>query len=137
MDVELVKPLPVPTPVSRPFWEGLADGKVRIQKCDACGTWVFYPRSRCSSCLSDRLRWRDVSGKGTLYTFTIARQPTSPHFADETPQLLAVVELDEGVRLMSLLHGCTIDEVEIGMPVRLCWDTINGDFEYFAFEPDK
>ncbi len=82
------KPLPTPTPTSAPFWDGLKDGVVKLQKCDDCGVWVFYPRSRCSNCLSDALEWHEVSGNGTLYTFTIARQPTSPHFASEVPQRL-------------------------------------------------
>ncbi len=135
MDVELVKPLPVPTPVSRPFWEGLAAGKVRIQKCDACGSWVFYPRSRCSCCLSDQLRWRDVSGNGTLYTFTIARQPTSPHFAGETPQLLAVVELDEGVRLTTNLVDVEEVDIRVGMRVKARFERVSRDITMLKFQP--
>jgi uncharacterized OB-fold protein len=135
MDVELEKPLPVPTPVSRPFWEGLADGKVRIQKCDACGTWVFYPRSRCSCCLSDQLRWRDVTGRGTLYTFTIARQPTSPHFAGETPQLLAVVELDEGVRLTTNLVDVEEADIRVGMQLKACFERVSPEITMLKFQP--
>lgn len=135
METELVKPLPVPTPISRPFWEGLANGKVRIQQCDACGTWVFYPRSRCSCCLSDQLRWRDVSGNGSLYTFTIARQPTSPHFANETPQLLAVVELDEGVRLTSNLVDVDEADIQVGMRVKACFERVSPDITLLKFQP--
>jgi uncharacterized OB-fold protein len=135
MELELLKPLPVPTPVSRPFWEGLAKGKVRLQKCDACGSWVFYPRSRCPCCLSDQLRWRDVSGKGTLYTFTIARQPTSPHFANETPQLLAVVELDEGVRLTTNLVDVEEADIRVGMRVKPCFERVSPDITLLKFQP--
>src|SRR5262245_22251233 len=95
--VDFNAPLPTPTPTSAPFWEGLRDGVFKLQKCDDCSAWVFYPRNRCSHCLSDALSWHEVSGAGTLYTYTIARQPTSPHFAKDVPQRLAVVELDEGV----------------------------------------
>ena len=135
MDVELLKPLPVPTPVSRPFWEGLAESKVRLQKCDACRSWVFYPRSRCSCCLSDQLRWQDVSGKGTLYTFTIARQPTSPHFASEIPQLLAVVELEEGVRLTTNLVHVAEADIRVGMRVKPCFERVSPDITLLKFQP--
>ena len=70
-----------------------------LQRCDECATWVYYPRVRCPHCLSDQLTWTEVDGRGTVYTFTVAVQPTAPPFADEVPQLLAIVELTEGVRL--------------------------------------
>ena len=85
--MDLAKPLPVATATSRPFWDGLAVRKVMLQQCDACNGWVFYPRVRCSHCLSDRLTWKEVSGRAVLYTFTVARAPTAPQFADELPQL--------------------------------------------------
>ena len=103
--MRLPKPLPRRTPTSAPFWDGLDADRVRIQRCDACGVWVHYPRTRCPECLADRLEWHDVSGHGTVLTFTVARQPTARPFADEVPQLLAVVELDEGVRMTTTLVG--------------------------------
>ncbi len=82
METALEKPLPLPTPVTQPYWDGLRERRIRLQRCDDCRAWVFYPRSRCPRCLSDALSWHDASGAATLYTFTIARQPTSAHFAD-------------------------------------------------------
>lgn len=113
--VSLRKPLPLATATSRPFWEGLRRGEVRIQRCAACRAWVFYPRSNCPSCLSQKLDWQTVSGAGRLHSFTIARLPTAPFFRDEVPQLLALVELDEGVRIPSTLVGVAEDAIEIGM----------------------
>lgn len=133
--MELDKPLPQPTPVSRPFWDGLKEGKVRIQHCAECGAWVFYPRSRCHRCLSERLEWRTVSGAGSLYTFTIARQPTSPHFVDEVPQLLAVVELDEGVRLTSTLVNVAEQDIRIGMRLAPVFDAVDDQVTLLRFEP--
>jgi len=109
------KPLPLATATSRPFWEGLRHGEVRIQRCEACRAWVFYPRSNCPACLSQKLVWQTVSGAGRLHSFTIARMPTAPFFADEVPQRLALVELDEGVRIPSTLVGVAEDAIEIGM----------------------
>lgn len=109
------KPLPQATPTTAAFWEGLRRGEVRIQRCQACRAWVFYPRTNCPECLSNELSWQVVAGTGQLHTFTIARIPTAPFFADEAPQLLAVVELDEGVRMASTLVGVAESEIVIGM----------------------
>jgi uncharacterized OB-fold protein len=129
------KPLPTPTPTSAPFWDGLKDGVVRLQRCDDCRGWVFYPRSRCSHCLSDALQWHEVSGAGTLYTFTIARQPTSPHFASEVPQRLAVVELDEGVRLTTTLVNVADADIHIGMRVRPYFDAASDEITLLRYQP--
>src|SRR5437870_5888647 len=86
------KPRPVPTPTSQPFWDALRDERIRMQRCASCNGWVHYPRTRCSHCLSDQLSWQDVEGTGAVYTFSVARQPTTAAFLDETPQVIAVVE---------------------------------------------
>ena len=129
------KPLPTPTPTSAPFWDALKEGVVKLQKCDDCGAWVFYPRSRCSNCLSDALEWHEVSGTGTLYTFTIARQPTSPHFASEVPQRLAVVELDEGVRLTTTLVNVADADIRIGMRLRPYFDPVADEITLLRYQP--
>ena len=109
------KPVPVPTPATRPFWNALAEGKLRLQQCGACATLFHYPRTCCPECLSPDLSWREVSGGGTLYTYTITRRPTHPLFADEVPQRLAVVELDEGPRLTTTLVNVRDADIRIGM----------------------
>jgi uncharacterized protein len=134
--VNFDKPLPTPTPTSAPFWDGLKEGVVKLQKCNDCGVWVFYPRSRCSNCLSDSLEWREVSGNGTLYTFTIARQPTSPHFSTEVPQQLAVVELDEGVRLTTTLVNVREADIKIGMRLRPYFEPVTDDVTLLRYQPE-
>ena len=109
------KPMPVATEISAPFWEGLKAERVLIQQCNACSHWVFYPRRHCPACLAHDLSWREVSGGATLYSFTVTRIPTLPDFADEMPQILAVIELDQGVRINSNLVGLDEYEVNIGM----------------------
>jgi uncharacterized OB-fold protein len=108
----------VPTPTSRPFWDGLAGGEVRLQHCTACDGWVFYPRTRCPHCLSADLEWRRVSGEATLYTWTLCRRPTAPHFADAVPFVLAVVELAEGVRMTTTIVDAEADALRAGMALR-------------------
>ena len=112
------KPMPIATSISAPFWDGLKAGKILMQHCGACEKWTFYPRRHCSHCLSSEVEFREVTGAGTLYTYTVARIPTLPEFAGPEPQLLAVVELDEGVRVNTTLVGLKEDEIKIGMRVK-------------------
>ncbi|MFU8815775.1 MAG: Zn-ribbon domain-containing OB-fold protein [Pseudomonadales bacterium] len=135
MEMNLDKPLPQPTPVTAPFWEGLRERRIRVQYCLDCDQWVFYPRSRCSHCLSERLEWRDVAGDATLYTFTIARQPTAPHFADEVPQLLAVVELTGGIRMTSTLVHVAEADIHVGMRLKAWFDPVSDQVTLLRFEP--
>lgn len=120
------KPLPYATDISRPFWEGLRAGEVRIQKCKSCEHWIFYPRSHCPNCLSPELGWHSVSGRGRLHTFTITRTPTVAMFADEVPQRLAVVELEEGVRVTSTLVDVDEADIVVGMPLEPVFESTDG-----------
>lgn len=130
------KPLPVPTPVTRPFWDALREHRVRIQHCPHCDEWVYYPRSHCPECLRPDLEWRDVSGEGLLYTYTIARAPTAPPFADDVPQLLAVVELDEGPKVTTTLVNVAPEDIKIGTRVRPVFDDVEGaDITLLRYEP--
>lgn len=116
------KPLPAPIEITAPFWDGLKRHLVRLQRCDACKAWVWYPRARCTGCLSDQLSWQTVSGAGTIHTFTVARQATHPAFAQEVPQLLAVVELEEGVKMTTTLVGTTPEALRVGQRVEPVFD---------------
>jgi uncharacterized OB-fold protein len=129
------KPRPVPTPVSRPFWDALREERVLLQRCDECTKWVYYPRSRCPGCLSDRLTWTQVDGHGTVYTFTVAVQPTAPPFADEVPQLLAVVELAEGVHVSTTLVDVDPEGISVGMAVEPVFDRGDDGITLLRFRP--
>jgi uncharacterized OB-fold protein len=129
------KPRPQPTPVSQPFWDALREERVALQRCDDCGRWVYYPRSRCPSCLSARLSWTDVDGFGTVYTFTVAEQATAPPFADEVPQLLAIVELAEGVRVSTTLVDVDAGAITVGMPVAPVFDHGDDGITLLRYKP--
>jgi uncharacterized OB-fold protein len=131
----LPKPRPQPTPVSQRFWDALRAERVDLQRCDDCGRWVYYPRSRCPTCLSDRFTWTTVEGLGTVYTFTVAEQATAPPFADEVPQLLAVVELTEGVRVSTTLVDVDRARVSVGMPVAPVFDHGDDGLTLLRFRP--
>ena len=125
--MDLTKPYPAPTPETEPFWEGLRNEQVLLQRCDDCNSWIFYPRSNCSNCLSTELKWHQVSGEGTLYTFTVTRQATAPHFVDEVPQLIAMIDLREGVRLTSTLIADETDKLRVGASVEPVFDHVNDE----------
>ena len=127
------KPLPHPTPKTQPFWDALKDHRVDLQQCDDCGKWVFFPRPHCPHCFSRSLTWRTISGEGELHTFTLARLPTLPELADEVPQMLAVVELDEGVHLNTTLVRMAEDEIKVGMRVKPVFDDIAPDVTLLRF----
>jgi len=115
--IELPKPRPMPTATSLPFWDALTEERVILQRCADCQAWVHYPRSNCPECLSDQLAWHDVSGEGVIFTFTVTRQATTPSFADEVPQIIAVVELSEGVHVTSVIVGAEPGQVAVGAAV--------------------
>jgi uncharacterized OB-fold protein len=112
------RPMPIPTPTTRPFWDALARHEIRIQYSPSAGRYVFYPRVLAPGTLADDLEWREISGAGTLYTFTVSHRPVSPHFVDDVPQILAVVEWDEGPRFSTEIVNAAPDDVRVGMRVR-------------------
>ena len=128
-------PRPLITEAAQPFWDALRDSRVVMQRCGACATWVWYPRERCTTCLSADLRWTEVSGQATLYTYTVARAPTMAAFAGDDPQLLAVVELAVGPRMTSTLVGLTADAIRIGMPLSPVFDHGVDGFTLLRYRP--
>jgi uncharacterized OB-fold protein len=130
---EYTKPLPRPTATSRPFWEAAKRHELMLQQCAGCNAFIYYPRDRCPHCLSDRLEWRRVSGRGKLYTYTIVRRASTRSFADK-PYVLAIVELDEGPRMTTNLEAAP-DQIRIGMPVTVCFDDVTPQHTLVKFKP--
>jgi hypothetical protein len=133
-------PMPVKTPTSAPFWDALAQHRIAIQYSPSSRAYVFYPRVRAPGTLADDLEWREISGMGTLYSYTVARRPVSPHFADAVPQLLAIVEWDEGPRFSTEMVNVDIDadpvQLRIGMRVRPVFcDYPEHDVTLLRYEP--
>ena len=130
------KPLPQPTTISQPFWDGLKNHQVRLQQC-AQGHWLFFPRTHCPTCGNRQLSWKTVSGEGQLYSYTVARVPTLPEFSDEMPQLLAVVELDEGVHINTTLVGVAPEDLKVGQRLRPVFDERPGSATLLRFTPKE
>ncbi|MFQ5382606.1 MAG: Zn-ribbon domain-containing OB-fold protein [Dehalococcoidia bacterium] len=114
-------PLPRPTPVTKPFWDATREHRLLLQRCPA-GHVFYYARTHCPECLSNDLEWIEASGRGRLYSYTVARRPQSPHFADDVPYIIGAVILDEGPRLTSLIVETAPEDVVIDGPVEVVWD---------------
>ncbi len=133
----LTQPLPVPTPLTQPFWDALAQHKVRIQYSPSLGEYIFYPRPLAPRTLADDLQWREISGAGTLYTYTITTRPVSPHFAAAGPMVLAVVQWDEGPKFSTELVNVPFEDVKIGMRVKPVFcDYPEADVTMLRYEPE-
>lgn len=95
---------PKPTPETQHYWEGTKAGELRLQRCNGCGQAYFYPRPSCPHCGSTDVAWFRASGRGKLHTYMINHRP-APGFADKAPYAIAIVELEEGPRMMSNIVG--------------------------------
>lgn len=110
--------LPQPDHASRHYWQSAAEGRLVLQRCTTCQQFQFYPRSLCASCAGET-EWVDASGRGTLHTYTIIRQNRSKAFAALSPYAVGIVDLDEGVRMMSNIVDCDVDALSVGMPLEV------------------
>ncbi len=129
------KPLPHPTEVTRPFWEAAKRHELQIQQCGSCRAYVFYPREVCSECLLPEMRWVKVSGKGTLYSYTIAQAPTHASFTEDVPYVIAIVELAEGPHITTNIVGCKIEDLKVNMPVVASFADVTLDITLVKFRP--
>ncbi|HYB91661.1 MAG TPA: Zn-ribbon domain-containing OB-fold protein [Candidatus Binataceae bacterium] len=130
---QYLKPLPNPTPTSRPFWEAARRHELSLQRCAACGKFIYYPRDRCPYCFSDRLEWKNLSGRGKVYSYTVVRRASSFAFAD-TPYVLAIVELEEGPRMTSDIVAPP-ENVRVEMPVEVYFDDVTPEHTLVKFKP--
>jgi uncharacterized protein len=130
-------PIPVATPETAPFWEGTAAGELRIQKCVDCQQFYFYPRPFCPKCLSDNVVWERVSGRATLASYVINYRPM-PQFESNDPQIIALVNLEEGPRLMTNIVGIAPepDLLTLDMPLLVQFQP-RGDMWLPVFTPEE
>jgi uncharacterized OB-fold protein len=131
----LPKPLPAPSPITRPFWDAAREHRLSLQRCPDCARYVFYPRPFCPHCGSDRLEWSDVSGRGTVYSYTVARRATARPFEPDVPYVIAIVELEEGPRMMTNVVGCAPEDVRIGMTVEAAYEDVSDEITLVKFRP--
>ena len=128
--------IPPTSELTQPYWDAARKGEFVLQQCVDCGQRPFPPRAHCPQCGSARLDWHKVSGRGTVYTYTIAHRPPHRVLSDQCPIAIAVVELEEGPRMITNIVGCDPADVEVGMAVRVTFEQIDdSDVVLPVFEP--
>jgi uncharacterized OB-fold protein len=126
---------PEATPETQPFWDGCRDGVLMLQHCGACGEAYFPPSPYCPRCLSDDVEWKQASGRGRLHTYLISHRP-APGFETDAPYAIAIVELDEGPRMMSYIVGVpnTPEHLVPDMDLQVTFEA-RGDVQVPVFRP--
>jgi uncharacterized OB-fold protein len=110
-------PLPEPTSISEPFWDGCREGKLLFQRCLECGTPNFDPVVACRRCLSTRLEWEESAGLGSIYSWTVIWRPQTPAFT--VPYAVAIIDIDEGYQMLSGIIDCDTDVLAKGLRVQV------------------
>ncbi len=117
------KPLPVPSAESKPFWEGCRRHELLVQRCKGCGKRWFPPSALCPECLSSEWEWAKTSGKGKVFSFVVYHRLYHPGFKDEIPYTVALIELEEGPRMLSNVAG-DVKAVKCDMPVEIFFEDV-------------
>jgi hypothetical protein len=130
------KPLPRPTPETQHYWEGAKAGELRLQRCQACRHTYFPPRPFCPKCASREVAVVKASGRGRLYSYVINHRPP-PGFEADAPYAIAVVELEEGPRMMSNIVGVeqTPDALALDMALEVTFDAVTDEVTLPKFRP--
>ena len=129
------KPLPTISGETRPFWDACRRGELLIQKCDRCGEYQFYPRGICANCWDTEIACVKATGKGTVWTYTVTHQNRTTGFVEDVPYVLALVELDEGVKMFTNIVQCEPREVTIGIPVKVTFVPATDQISVPYFKP--
>jgi uncharacterized OB-fold protein len=132
-----IKPLPTPDGDSEAYWQGLKRGQILLQHCLDCGHLQVYQESICRSCTSERLEHRAASGRGKIHSFSVVYRAPGPAFKNDTPYAVILVELEEGVRMISSMVECPVEDVAFDMPVELVCDPVAEDVMLPRFRPRR
>jgi len=123
--------LPKPTPLTQPYFDGCGEGRLLLQQCDDCHGWQFYPRLVCSHCGAKSLSWRQSPGIGRVASFTVVRRAVSSAYT--APYVIALVDLDEGVRMMTQLRDIDPDQAAVGQRVEVLFEPWGDDWTMPVF----
>ena len=121
------KPLPQPDEQTQFYWDAARRHELHILRCQDCQTYIHYPKPICWNCHSDNLKPERVSGRGTVYTYSVVRQNPMPPFRERVPYAVGIVELEEGPRMMSALVEARPEDIRIGLPVEVVFEREGGD----------
>lgn len=126
---------PPASEVALPYWDATRERRLLVQWCLDCERPIFYPREVCPFCLGVRLEWREASGGGTVYAVTVEHRPQNPKMAERAPYAVALVDLDEGVRMLTSIVGTDPLAVRVGDRVRVAWEALSDGRHLPVFEP--
>ena len=135
MTVKPSKPKPRPAPESLPYWEAAKEHRLALPHCDDCAQFWFPPSRTCPHCLSMNFAFKNVSGRGKVFSFVTFHRVYRPAFAEDVPYVVALVELDEGPRLLTNILGVSPDEVRCEMAVEVVFDDYDADVSIPKFRP--
>ena len=128
-------------PESEAFWEATREKRLLVQWCTSCDQGVFYPRVFCPHCAAGAgaLEWRRASGRATVYAAVVEHRPEAAgtRFSGGEPYCVALVDLEEGVRMLTNVVGCPPDDVRCGMPVTVTWELLSDGRQLPLFEPGQ
>lgn len=127
--------LPTIEDETRPFWEGTRAGKLLLRSCTACGAVHYYPRPFCPTCWSDDVEWVEAVGRATLYTHSTVHMNDLPPFGERVPYVAAVVELEEGPRMMTEVIDCPVEDLAVGMALELTFRELTDEVTIAIFRP--
>ena len=132
---EYNKPIPVPSAESQAYWDGLRDRKLLMPRCDACGKYWFPPSLLCPHCNATNWTWTSTSGRGRIFSYVVYHRVYHPGFADEVPYAVAVIELDEGPRMVSNVIGIAPDKLACDLRVEVVYQPITDTITLPKFKP--
>jgi uncharacterized protein len=132
---EYTKPLPRLTTLNRPYFEGAAQGELRLQQCADCSNHYFPPSSRCPNCLSTNVSWVKVSGRGVVWSWIVMHQRYFREFEEDLPYNVAFIKLEEGPFLMSTVVGMPEDQIRCDLPVEATFEPATDEIAILKFRP--
>jgi len=127
--------VPGVTALTEPYWDGARRHELLLQRCSACGKVWHPPLPLCPECHSSAVEWMAASGRGRVYTYTVVYHATHAAMADKVPYISALIELEEGPRVLTNLRNCTEDDVQIGMPVIVLFEELTDEITLPQFAP--
>ena len=131
------KPLPGITEDGAPYWAACREGRLEVQRCLRCEHLRFPPAVLCPKCLAEEHEWVPLSGRGKIYSFIIVHRPQHPAFFADAPYNVAIVELEEGIRLHTNVVDCPNDELRIDLPVEVVFEKIDDEVTLPKFRPRR
>lgn len=119
-------PSPISNADSAPYWQAAREGKLVVQQCSSCGQKRFLPRHLCPACWSDQMQWVEASGRGTVHSMTVVRRAPSVAFRDKVPYVVALIDLEDGPRMLANILGPNAEHAQIGQSVEVMFEMRDG-----------